>query len=362
MIIDKSMLVDPYRPIFIGPPTDCNGSILESSGIIQERKVLSNGAILMDYKFLDDGHVYHYVSNKNSNEMPDLFLREFQEIDSSSLKRHPINETTGSHLFSRKFTLNIGALDSDSLSWSDAPEVCKNSFKYIQDIVRGFIPQADFNEMLSAVYIEGQKMSLHDGSKEGAVGSVIAALSLGSPAEMRFRRKPRKNESKLSNEAEPTDINDIPENTGLETKRCEYEANKKKKLMNGESSSQNNQDKFNANRNNCSKRGKKKVSKKAESSTSKVEQISESMMNVQLSPKVSERVESDTSKAEQSVENITDFQLLPLRNHPNQFSSLPIDISRICIRKRMSGPVLLLDLHHGDLVVMKGKVLQDNYD
>ena len=81
------MFVDPYRPIFTGPPTECNGSILEGSGIIRERKVLSNGAILMDYKFPEGGHVYHYVSNKNS--MPDLFLREFQEIDSVDLKRYP---------------------------------------------------------------------------------------------------------------------------------------------------------------------------------------------------------------------------------------------------------------------------------
>src|SRR3954447_19431191 len=125
MTIDKSMLVDPYRPIFTGPPTDCNGSILEGSGIIRERNVLSNGAILMDYKFSEDGHVYHYVSNKNSNKMPDLFLKEFLEIESTDLKRHPINEAAnraGSRLFSRQFTLNIGvnceqALDLDPLSW-----------------------------------------------------------------------------------------------------------------------------------------------------------------------------------------------------------------------------------------------------
>jgi len=75
------LLVDPYRPA-----TDCDGSILDGSGIVRERKVLSNGVILMDYKFPENGHVFHYVSNENSNKMPDLFLREFQDIDNSDLK------------------------------------------------------------------------------------------------------------------------------------------------------------------------------------------------------------------------------------------------------------------------------------
>src|ERR1044072_6500104 len=105
MAVDKSMSVNPYRLIFTGPPTDCDGSILMSSGIIRERKVLSNGAILMDYKFPEGGHVYHYVSNKSSNAVPDLFLREFQEIDSPYFRRHPVKRAAnrvGSNLFSRQ--------------------------------------------------------------------------------------------------------------------------------------------------------------------------------------------------------------------------------------------------------------------
>src|SRR3954463_230278 len=112
MALDKSMLVDPYRLIFTGSPTDCDGSILVGSGIIRERKVLSNGAILMDYKFPEGGHVYHYVSNKNSSAIPDLFLREFQEMDCPHLKRHSVKRAVnrvGSNLYARQFTLNIGA-------------------------------------------------------------------------------------------------------------------------------------------------------------------------------------------------------------------------------------------------------------
>ena len=81
------MLVNPYRPIFTGPATDCEGSILEGSGIIRERTILSNGAVLMSYKFPENGHIFHYVSNEECNKMPDLFLREFQEIDNKDFEK-----------------------------------------------------------------------------------------------------------------------------------------------------------------------------------------------------------------------------------------------------------------------------------
>src|SRR5439155_24678245 len=122
-----------------------------------------------------------------------------------------------------------------------------------------FISNADFNEMLSAIYMEGQRMSWHDDGEKG-VGPVIAALSLGSDAEMKFRQKPKKNESKLTNETKPTDINNVSENTSLEIIE---RANKKMKLINNEDSSQNNQDNSNANRNNDSKRRRKKIPQKA---------------------------------------------------------------------------------------------------
>lgn len=141
IIVDKLLLVDPYRPVFTGPATDCDGSILEGSGIVRERKVLSNGVILMDYKFLENGHIFHYVSNENSNKMPDPFLREFQNIDKSDLKRHPVKKAVnrvGSCLFSRQFTMNIGAkykqaLDLDTLSWSDAPGCFHVYAEYCQE-------------------------------------------------------------------------------------------------------------------------------------------------------------------------------------------------------------------------------------
>jgi len=71
----------------------------------------------------------------------------------------------------------------------------------MQNIVKDLIPEAKFNQMLSAIYMEGQRMSWHDDSEKG-VEPVITSLSLGSYAEMKFRQKPNNNATKLTNEVE----------------------------------------------------------------------------------------------------------------------------------------------------------------
>lgn len=88
--------------------------------------------------------------------------------------------------------------------------------------------------------MEGQRMSWYDDGEKG-VGPVIASLSLGFYAEMKFRQKPKKKASKLTNEVELDGNNDF-------------------------------------------EKGEEKGSEKAENRTYKVEQIAVSTMNVQLSP------------------------------------------------------------------------------
>jgi hypothetical protein len=47
----------------------------------------------------------------------------------------------------------------------------------------------DLNEVLSAAYLEQQKMTFHSDAEKG-LGPVVSALSLGSPALMQFRPVP----------------------------------------------------------------------------------------------------------------------------------------------------------------------------
>jgi hypothetical protein len=127
----------------------------------------------------------------------------------------------------------------------------------------------------------------------------------------------------------------------LETTEDEFKANKKIKLTNDESSSQDNQEKSNMDRDDGSEIGEEKVSEKTENKIPKV--VTGSIM--ELPP----------------LRNlyIPDTDMLP--EYPN-LASLPIDISRVCTKKRTHGPVLVLNLHHGDLVIMEGKAVQNEYE
>src|SRR5581483_7662542 len=164
--------------------------------------------------------------------------------------------------------------------WSEAPKVCRDAFTYIQNIVKDFVPEAEFNEMLSAIYMEGQRMSWHDDGEKG-VSPVIASLSLGSPAEMKFRRKQKKKESKLSKLKNVAEQTNTSASTNLGTRKNKSRANKRKKLNDG-NLSQDNQYKPSIDENNSSKGEKEKDSEKVESETHKVEQIAESITKIQI--------------------------------------------------------------------------------
>ncbi|CAB4393692.1 hypothetical protein RhiirA1_531135 [Rhizophagus irregularis] len=210
-ILDKSMLADPHRLVFTGPATDCEGSILNGSNITRDRTILSNGVILMKYNFPNDNRIFHFVSNEICNEMPDIFLKNFQEIDNEQLKRHPIKSKLETRLFARQFTLNVGehykfALELNTVPWKDAPKVCNDTLDYVKKIIENFVPEVshDFNQMLVAIYMEGQRMSWHDDGEKG-VGPIIVSLSLGSPAEMKVRRKLKKKVEASSSKSSKND-------------------------------------------------------------------------------------------------------------------------------------------------------------
>ncbi|GBC05489.1 hypothetical protein RclHR1_06250011 [Rhizophagus clarus] len=309
-IVSKSMLIDPYRPVFTGPATDCEGSILDGSNITRERTILSNGAVLITYKFPEENQIFHYVSNEICNEMPDIFLRDFQEIDNEQLKRHPIKCQIETQLFARQFTLNVGehyrfALELNTVPWTEAPRVCSDALSYIQNIIKIFLPDVshDFNRMSVAMHIEGQKMSWHDDGEKG-VGPIIASLSLGSPAEIKIRRKPKKDSVKSDdkNESMSEDKNGGVNEGVNEGKNEDMNEGMNKDI---------NEDK-----------------------SEEVEETSSSFKFEERKPKSKKRNNSD---------EIVDW-----------VSLFPIT--------RRRGPDLALTLNHGDLVIMTGETLQENYD
>jgi len=65
----------------------------------------------------------------------------------------------------------------------------------------------DFNEVLSAAYMEKQKMAFHSDDEKG-LGPVVAGLSFGSPAIIHFRLQKRHREVKTGDAAIGDDDND----------------------------------------------------------------------------------------------------------------------------------------------------------
>jgi alkylated DNA repair dioxygenase AlkB len=66
----------------------------------------------------------------------------------------------------------------------------REALEYIQkkaELVLGHLPE--LNEVLSAAYLEEQKMTFHSDDEKG-LGPIVAALSLGSPAVMQYRHVP----------------------------------------------------------------------------------------------------------------------------------------------------------------------------
>ncbi|KDQ57451.1 hypothetical protein JAAARDRAFT_35165 [Jaapia argillacea MUCL 33604] len=157
------------------------------------------------------GRIHHIVPHPQSNGEADQVFREYQEqaADGSlGFRRWPIrSHKCRGQLLASYFSHNAGAPyhyvggTGSTVSFDSAPSAVLNARKLIQDRASAALMQnIGFNEVLSASYMEGQKMAFH-GDDERGLGPVIAGLSLGSPALMHFRphlqTKSKKGERKI---------------------------------------------------------------------------------------------------------------------------------------------------------------------
>ncbi|KAF8650406.1 hypothetical protein AX16_005213 [Volvariella volvacea WC 439] len=75
----------------------------------------------------------------------------------------------------------------NTVPWGAAPSAVIKARQYIESRIRGALKiPIRFNEVLSAAYMERQRMAFHSDAEQG-LGPVVAGLSLGSPAIMHFR-------------------------------------------------------------------------------------------------------------------------------------------------------------------------------
>ncbi|KIL62569.1 hypothetical protein M378DRAFT_108284 [Amanita muscaria Koide BX008] len=96
-------------------------------------------------------------------------------------------------LLTNYFSQNCGAPyqyvggTANTLPWDKAPHAVVSAKELIElQVSKALAQPVEFNEVLSAAYMERQRMAFHSDSEPG-LGPLVAGLSLGSPALMHFR-------------------------------------------------------------------------------------------------------------------------------------------------------------------------------
>jgi len=80
----------------------------------------------------------------------------------------------------------VGGTDN-TVPFTDAASAVLGALQLIQARAQAVLKRkTEFNEILSAAYMERQKMAFHSDSERG-LGPIVASLSLGSAAAMHFR-------------------------------------------------------------------------------------------------------------------------------------------------------------------------------
>ncbi|KLT45974.1 hypothetical protein CC85DRAFT_239597 [Cutaneotrichosporon oleaginosum] len=163
------------------------------------RRMLNPCATVIAYELPQAGTVYHVMHDHV--EFADAIWEAYQRAAIHTSASTPLfqrralkSNTIKGQLLSQQFAINSGAsykyiVETLSYPFADSPDCVMDALMVIRKRVAAVLGEAvDFNEILSVMYREGQKMSWHDDGEHG-LGPVVAALSLGSPATMSFRPK-----------------------------------------------------------------------------------------------------------------------------------------------------------------------------
>ncbi|KAK0203612.1 hypothetical protein DFS33DRAFT_1332731 [Desarmillaria ectypa] len=100
----------------------------------------------------------------------------------------------------------VGGTDN-TVAWDQAPSAVIEARALMQHRIKLALEdtcESEFNEVLSAAYMQKQKMAFHSDSERG-LGPTVAGLSLGSPALMHFRKLKPKRRKGVSENEEKTD-------------------------------------------------------------------------------------------------------------------------------------------------------------
>jgi len=141
----------------------------------------------------------HPKANAAANELFDRYQMEAFTFPRGFFRRYPLqSHTLRGTMLSNYFSQNSGApykyiVDTNgTVPFDEAPEAVRAALAFIKSRATAALKKpVDFNEILSAAYLEEQKMSYHSDSEPG-LGPIVSSLSLGSIALMHFRPMKKK--------------------------------------------------------------------------------------------------------------------------------------------------------------------------
>ncbi|KAH9839293.1 uncharacterized protein C8Q71DRAFT_704302 [Rhodofomes roseus] len=145
------------------------------------------------------GRIHLICAPRTEKQSADRAFRDYQvqATDGELLfRRWPLRAvsrrgTLLTNYFSQNFSMltclqYVGGTDN-TVPWDRAPSAVRDALDIIRiRMTEALNMNANFNEVLSAAYMEKQKMAFHSDAERG-LGPVIASLSLGSGAYMYFR-------------------------------------------------------------------------------------------------------------------------------------------------------------------------------
>ncbi|EGO00089.1 hypothetical protein SERLA73DRAFT_122178 [Serpula lacrymans var. lacrymans S7.3] len=142
------------------------------------------------------GRIHLIKGTPPANKAADKIFQDYQEQAANGellLRRYPLR-MRGAFL-TNYFSQNSGEPyqyvggTGNTVPFTNAPTAVLDALSLIKDRARRSLNHdIPFNEVLSAAYMERQKMSFHSDSEKG-LGPVVASLSLGSTAYMHFRTR-----------------------------------------------------------------------------------------------------------------------------------------------------------------------------
>ncbi|KAL1670057.1 hypothetical protein GGF50DRAFT_109790 [Schizophyllum commune] len=169
-----------------------------------------DGIIIGNYqafRFTDgSGTLYHIKSTTILGQQEAQHVFRQYQLDANSgslnfqrlpLRSHKLRGACLAHYFSHntgKPYHYVGG-GANTTPWEQAPEAVLAARELMHKRIRQALGrQESFNEVLSAAYMESQKMAFHSDAEAG-LGPLVAGLSLGAPAFMHFRRVPKTKEA-----------------------------------------------------------------------------------------------------------------------------------------------------------------------